>query len=188
MRVRGRGPYRHDLPPLANNAEFWTHIDSGAVHAAPSLLDQAGDDENPCLMCYPLQLFPRAITPSVGSFLPITRPKHCVPRQLSVHPGLPSTCSIADCVAQVDGTLEVTKVFLAALFRARTNQAAEVGATGVPSNVRLRKQEYVNALGCGLLCQVLELGQRLSCGSLGSGGGRTKPDSVGCHGGWSASF
>ncbi len=170
--------YRHDLPPLANDALLGTHIHHRAVQAAPGLLDQACDDEHARHPGDALELLPGAVAALVWRVLPAIDPRgHLGAWQLPVHPCLAGTSTVADGVAQVNGALEVLQVLFAALGGARPDEAAKVGSAGIAPDVGLWQQKDVDILDGGAAGELLQLGQSVVGGGPGPWRGGTQADS-----------
>lgn len=176
-----RGAYRHDLSALADDSTFGAYIDGRAVQTPPGLLNQACDDEDSGFLSDPLEFLPSTITPSIGDLFRAIRLRYGIARQLPVHPRLPGTSAIPNCVTEVHGALEVSQVFFAALLGPGTDHTPEVRAARVAADVGFREQKYVNRLSCGPAGELLQLGHRLGGGTLCARGGRTQPD-CGRHG------
>lgn len=137
--------YRHDLPPLANNALLGTNINNSTIKRPSSLLNHPNDQENPRLSSDGLKLLPGAIAarglPAITTNVDSLKP--------TIHPVVPRARTLAHGVAEVDSLLKVPHVLVPALGAPAADHAAEVRAARVPAQVRLRQEEDVRGVVTG---------------------------------------
>lgn len=172
---KARETYRHDLPPLANNALLRADINNSTVQAPTRLLNQPSDQEHPRLSSNPLKLLPRTITAQRRRSPVTTADIHSL--EPAGDPVVPGTRALAHDVAEVDGLLKVAQVLVAALGAAAADDAPEGRPPRVPAQVGLGQEEDVGGVVAGCAAgDLAQLGESGCCCGLGGGGACRQAD------------
>lgn len=175
-RNKAREIYRHDLPPLANDALLGAYINDSTVERPTRLLDQTRDQEHARLSSDALKLLPRAI-PAQGCRPITTTPTDIHGLEPAGHPVVARARALAHHVAEVDGLLKVPQVLVAALGAAAADDAAEGRAARVAAQVGLGQQEDVGGVVAGGAAgDLAQLGEGGRGGGLRRGGACRQAD------------